>query len=565
MLSNFGYWEFFRSKCKINVYFLPAFTIAVQFLLLFLPGLLNFLGFAAWVIYLCGFVLLVDALQKEKLRILNPYLNWGYVFLVLSVLLIAVVIKGRLFTWIDCFTHWAVVTKNMLQADRFPTFAQSAVSFTSYPLGSSTTIFYFCKMTSREEDVQMLAQAFMMLSMFLPVFSCIKKNHAACVVFLTLMANLLLCYNIPVTELLVDTLLPLTAMATILFVYQEYLDRERRTTRIAAYYALPFLFLIMNIKNSGIFFVLIALALLLFARKREGKNLIPVFNICLILFAGVFLWNRHCDYVFANSAASQHAVSAIYFSGRLAEKTWNDLWLISKGVIKFMVIRQELLWLLLWLAVLGVLTWIFASPLKKRYICFLVFSVMQYVLYTVSLWGMYICSMPVIQALDLESIDRYSKTIDIAIYYGIMVYVLLLVAQIGRTQLRMGVSLLLIALLVGTWKIPDRPIDNVMQVEYDPKMRLQLKELLDEYGVEKGFSYLIIYADQPTMYPMYVCRYYLDTSKVGQVVVTEKSQMEIEKDYDYIILFGKENLIVDEWIRETYPEQAGQQIIQCFK
>lgn len=51
MLSNLGYWEFFRSKSKLNVYFLPAFTIAAQFLVLFAAGLTNLLAEGAYAIW----------------------------------------------------------------------------------------------------------------------------------------------------------------------------------------------------------------------------------------------------------------------------------------------------------------------------------------------------------------------------------------------------------------------------------------------------------------------------------------------------------------------------------
>ena len=43
MLSNFGYWEYFRKRWGIDLFFAPAFTLAAQFTVLFLPGLLNFL------------------------------------------------------------------------------------------------------------------------------------------------------------------------------------------------------------------------------------------------------------------------------------------------------------------------------------------------------------------------------------------------------------------------------------------------------------------------------------------------------------------------------------------
>lgn len=42
--SCMGYWEFFRRKTKVNIYFLPVLTVAVQVSILFAAGLLNILA-----------------------------------------------------------------------------------------------------------------------------------------------------------------------------------------------------------------------------------------------------------------------------------------------------------------------------------------------------------------------------------------------------------------------------------------------------------------------------------------------------------------------------------------
>lgn len=66
MLSNFGYWEYFRKRWGIDLFFAPAFTIAAQFTVLFLPGLLNFLPEASYCLFFGGLFLLVRALCREN-------------------------------------------------------------------------------------------------------------------------------------------------------------------------------------------------------------------------------------------------------------------------------------------------------------------------------------------------------------------------------------------------------------------------------------------------------------------------------------------------------------------
>ena len=262
MLSNFGYWEYFRKRWGIDLFFAPAFTIAAQFTVLFLPGLLNFLPEASYCLYFGGLFLLARALCREKWGAVLPYLNWGYLLFGAMLLIIAFTVYNQLFTWYDNFTHWGVVVKNMLEADRFPTFAQPAVGFMDYPLGASTTIYYFCRMTGTGEGVQMLAQGYAILCMILPVFAFGEKKNWFCLAFCLIITNLFLCYNIPITELLVVTLLPLTAGCLFLFLYWLYREKPEGQKPDRFWLALPMLFFTMNVKSSGILFVLVALVLM---------------------------------------------------------------------------------------------------------------------------------------------------------------------------------------------------------------------------------------------------------------------------------------------------------------
>ena len=326
LVSYFGWWEFFRGRCRVNVFFAPALTVAVQFSVLFLPGLLNFLPEAAWALYLGGFVLLADALKREKLGFVRHYLNWGYALMFVAMAAMALVLRGKVVTWIDNFTHWATAVKNMLAVDQFPSFARQAVTFTTYPLGSTAMIWYFCRFTSLEEDFWMLAQGAMLLWMVLPLFAYDRKKGILPAIFLALTGNFLLCYNIPLTELLVDTLLPLAGMAAILFVHHECLREE---DPLDPWFAFPLLLWVMNVKNAGMLFLAAGLLILLAARKKRNQSLKPLVQMALVLLAAYFLWERHCDYLFYQNTVSQHEISLEYFKMRLSDKSLADCWQIT--------------------------------------------------------------------------------------------------------------------------------------------------------------------------------------------------------------------------------------------
>jgi hypothetical protein len=56
ILSTIGSWEILRRNSKVNIYFLPSLTIAIQITLLFLAGLLNLLPEMTWFLYIVGLV-----------------------------------------------------------------------------------------------------------------------------------------------------------------------------------------------------------------------------------------------------------------------------------------------------------------------------------------------------------------------------------------------------------------------------------------------------------------------------------------------------------------------------
>lgn len=560
MASNFGYWEAARRKWNMNVYLLPAVTIGAQFCVMFAAGLLNYLGEAAELMYFGGLLLLLRQLYWEKGKfwnLLRPYFNWGYGVFLLGMLVCLAALRGKTLAGIDNFTHWAVVVKNLLLHDRFPTFAQEAVTFTSYPLGSAAVIYYFCRHVSDGEWAFMLGQAYMMLSMLLPLFSCGKGKGLAASILVAVMGNFLLCYDIPITELLVDTLLPLTAGAMLVSVA---LGSEEGGNAIYRY-SLPMLVLTLNVKNSGLFFCVLGLLLMWRLLRKQGKSLRPLLAAALVLLAASSLWKHHCDYVFVNSQMSQHAVSMEYFKMRLGERTTEEMARILRGVVSYVLRRKPLGYLAAWLAAALGCAWL--TDNGKRWGILAAVCVGLYAAWTAALAGMYLFSMSVQEALELLSIERYCRTMDILLYYLLTAFCLSCLPEgCWKRWLAGG---LVTALALTTWVGSCGGFATIAAPpQGDTALREQMEEMVAEYGVEKGYSYLIC---DPVAggYAMFALRYCMNTSRVQQVAITAPEQMDIEKDYDYVFLLDTENPILEQWVLENYPEQVGRTVIQCIK
>ena len=194
--SNIGSWELLRKKTKVDIFFIPSLTVALQTCILFFAGILNLL--LETTIFLSGFglIYLICCIYKEKnFRFIKNYFNAGYLFLAAVIVLSAFALRGTLFTHYDDFSHWGMVVRRMLIDNRFPNF-QNILIFKEYPLGSSIYIYYFSRILSSAESVQMTAQAYVMAACLLPLFSFCRKNSLPALLCLLSFTNLFFTFNI---------------------------------------------------------------------------------------------------------------------------------------------------------------------------------------------------------------------------------------------------------------------------------------------------------------------------------------------------------------------------------
>lgn len=157
-------------------------------------------------------------------------------------------LHGHVLCRYDNFSHWGLVARTVLQNDRYPNFADTLIDFQQYPLGSTTFIYYFSKIVSNAEYIQMLAQSYLMLCFLIPIFKYVKKHWSIVFTYMLLFINFIFCYCIWPTSLCVDTLLPLQGMAVLLFLYSECLFNEKKEKMFLFY--IRFLFYVRLCKSK---------------------------------------------------------------------------------------------------------------------------------------------------------------------------------------------------------------------------------------------------------------------------------------------------------------------------
>ena len=292
-LSTLGSFELLRlaGRDRIQTHFLPSLTIAVQVSVLFLAGLWNLLPEAAGILYLLGFFGLFLLVVREKsLNFLRKYADFGYATLLMILIGSALAVKGKMFLQYDNFSHWALVVREMLRFDRFPNFTDTLIHFQEYPLGSAAYIYYFAHWVGTAEPLQMLAQAYAIAAAILPLFSRATGRKPLCCAALLGFAWFVFDYNTAITDLLVDTLLPMVGMCALLFAVTHC---KEGCGKFELFCAACYSIWLVQIKNSGIFFLLpIVLVIVPYAHRQKAWGACA--PVLLAPLVSLVLWQKHC-------------------------------------------------------------------------------------------------------------------------------------------------------------------------------------------------------------------------------------------------------------------------------
>jgi hypothetical protein len=560
VISTIGSFELIRriSNNKVNIYFLPSLIIAIQVTILFLAGILNLLYEATIELYLLGFVGIIYSIYKDKnISFLKNYINVGYTVFLILFLILAVYLKGKIFTHYDNFSHWALVVKKMLEVNRYPNFKDTLIKFQEYPLGSATYIYFFAKLTSESESVQMLAQCYMMLATILPLYSFVKKNKLAVSLVIVSFINYIFLYNIEITDLLVDTLLPLVGACALFFTYLHCKDGEKINYYLASFYMVQ----LIQIKNSGIFFVaFIVLQMIIFVRKNKDYHKLYLYVSIAIPFISLILWQKHCNYVYLSAEYSKHAMTISNFYDVFQGKAIDDIKQIFISLLKYMVSYKEV-WITFGFIVLtGILIFLTRKELKKSFNKVLTFSIILYIVYGFGMLAMYIFSMPLNEAIGLASIDRYTKTILIAILYLNMVITVKIISELSDKKLvTITATLSFVSYFVGMY-ISSGSINTVVQNEVDSSERNWIVNVSTKYNVPMYETYCILIPSKDSGYTSYLCKYIFQTNDVTTIVVDSEDDLK-EISSKYIFIYDQDNKIINSWVQANYPEQYGNEVI----
>ncbi len=421
LIVIFGYLLLLKDRLQVT----PMFGWIVVFssigCLVYLAGIASLLLQAVYGITAVGILLFIYyaiigklhlLFGAQSLRILN-------ILFVIVFLYLGYSMYNTRYMHYDNFSHWGLVVKYMLAYDRIPDAAAKIIDFKTYPLGSSSFLYYVCRIAGSREDVMLLAQLALLFAGFYAMFGVIKdKKRFLLISIMALLCSSMTYFNIAIrtNNLLVDFLMPILGLAgiAILFAY-------RAETKKGILLSLPILAFLIAIKNSGVFFAAICFAYMMYLCvsayngnwKRKAGNLLLAAVVIGLSLAPMFIWSAHTKAEFPGEL-TKHTMSFENFESVFGEKTPEVVTTIITNYRNavFNIRSLPTLGIVLY-HVLAILSYSIARfGLRKRWhlLTVLIWIDVAAVIYFIGILAMFLFTMPEAEALILAGYERYASS-----------------------------------------------------------------------------------------------------------------------------------------------------------
>lgn len=425
IISFLGYMKFVRKALSLRWEFIPVFVFSSIACLVFISGLAGQLFTGSLVILIAGLLLYGGMLFLRLRRGASLRMSFSifqFSFLAGTFVFLLVLFQNQL-THYDNFSHWAIVLKQMLSTDAFPTPDSNLIDFKNYPLGTSSFIYYVCRFMGHSQSVMLLAQGLLIFSCFYAMFGIVsEKKRFLLYAFLGLGLSTLSFFNltIRITNLLVDFLLPIYALAILAVIYQY-----RNEIKKACIVVLPLAGLLTIIKSTGIIFAAIGLIFLVYTwlkhkQKFSWKTALAVVGTICGALIPYFSWSWRMATVFQGIDNKFDVATSGIQAGKTPEQMREILWtflkastdLTTRPVIGIVIFQ-----------LIAIAASVFAIVvLKKKWNLWKAIIALDFVLllYYAGILALYLFSMPLDEAIVLAGFERYASSIVVLFAGGLV-------------------------------------------------------------------------------------------------------------------------------------------------
>ena len=551
LVSLYGSIQYLRQHIRLEFCFGIYFSLVGC--VLFLAGILNLLRATAWIIFLTGLVLAVQSIRKKQSA--REFLCPGVAFFLAFGVFFLFQLRGSIFTSYDNFSHWGLVAKILSQSHRFPNFSDQAMTFSSYPLGSTVLVYYVGEILgSSAEWVQMYAQAMVMVGMLVGLFAFARGAFQT--IAAGAFAVFLLCCNIDFFELLVDSLLPIVALsgAALCCYYGRELSKRLWVLPVYGIF-------LLSIKNSGALFALFLYGYAWLLLREEKLSFVTWLKLLAFPAAALLLWQKHVSLVYAHGLLAKHSMSPRYLYRMLVRKPADQLMPIVQNMGKAVFTPSNPIFILL---LFGLLLFLAARRFgkQKRPGQLLLLAAVCYVLYQIGTLGMYLLSMPLDEALRLACYDRYHKSMLMFVAGLLFLQTLLTVNEAPEgKRFRLFAPAATAVMLVLCWFSIHPRLNYYLPQEYKTSERYQFEQMVSDNAIKSGGSYVFLVREDRVDYGFldYLLQYVLFPKDYRIQRDSQLDELELE-NCNYVIAYEHSDKI-DAFMEALSDEGAS---VICF-
>ena len=508
LLSFLGYSHKLRAKFSLDTSLIPFLLATSYIFIIALSARLSLMLISIIITNIIGLYFFIRSFKNLDLyRDFFP----GYLIFFATIICLAFYLRDKIFLLYDEFSHWATISRLLIQKDAINTGLDTVIDFKSYPQTGAYFIYGLVRPFKYAERHMMLANAIFTLTGAFAYFLTVKRKVIDFIIGILLIIFALI-YNIRPYGLLVDTILATTSFG--IFVFIDYIKDHKDRKRLR-YFLIPMFVSLVYIKNSAL---VLAAFLIIYMLVTFGKNGLDLVGISL---ASIFLanrsWSNHIKNNFENTG--RHSISLDSYKAGLE----NSKELVEDFTKKFLknILTDYLMWaLLICLVIL-----IFICLDKKKLIRLIIYTFAVYAIYQIGNYFMYLTSMDEGEIRRLACYDRYVRTIHI--------YLLLInLYVINKNYQEMFVKILQASLLIFASFIIKDPEEIRLP---ERSFRENLIDIKNKENIEPGKSILIKFEEMDnTRIFTRAVMFTFDTSKVTDTFPQDEKKYK-ESDFDYFI------------------------------
>lgn len=437
LFSLYGYGALFSQKCRFPESLSAISACCLVILLLYAGAFARILNGTVWGVFGIGLALGIfflfiqqNPIEWEKLLSLKAFWMTFYFFIFSWTLL-----HTRLEHY-DNYSHWALIVKFLFTEGRLPGAADSLIHFSSYPMGSSLFLYYAAKVVGFQDGILLTAQFLLIFAGLYALFAAVRDESLSLVRAMMFATFALFNYfNIAIRmdNLLVDFILPILTLAGIAGVYR--LRKEQWKRNLFAFLLLSVLLLV---KNSAVFFAVIFIGYYLAASfgvniPGKIKNGLGVLLTLVLSFVPLTLWKAHVAKTFTEEVSKTVLSSFGQFQKAFEIPEAREVTRLFLDQIRTFSNVSLQGFLLINLLLIGTMLFVSRQNKRRGWCVFgnLAAIDSMIVLYYAGMYGMYLFSMPIDEALYLAGFERYASSI---IIWGLGMGALVLAREIDLSM-----------------------------------------------------------------------------------------------------------------------------------